>query len=263
MLVPRALAILGFTAALGLPFAAGCSGSSSSSEVSTASSSAPHRTTFTVVVLDEKPDPFATLPPPVPKGISSFQEVVVLSPDDIQARTYVRLVVQGDETLDQARARAKPWFDAIPLPAGDRLLFSRIDEDNELTKKRESVGVRTYIGTGTVVLTQDDIAGAGLDAAPDQEGKPQPFAMITLTPTATESFRIFTKQNALRRIAILVDDNVIMSARIQDEITGGKLSISLDPETAFDVKKVELQRIVDSLKPHGAAPGPTGTGVGR
>jgi preprotein translocase subunit SecD len=175
----------------------------------------------------------------------------------------VRLVVQPGETLDEARARAKPWFDAIALPPGDRLVFSRIEEDNELTKKREAVGVRTYIATGTVVLTQDDIADAGLDAAPDQEGKPQPFAMITLKPDATESFRLFTKQNALRRIAITVDDNVIMSARIEGEITGGKLSISLDPETAFDVKKVELQRIVDGLKPRGAAPATTGAGVTR
>ncbi len=263
MPVPRALAIVALTAALGLPFAAGCSGTSSSSEASTASSSAPHRATFSVVLLDDKPDPFATLPPPVPKGISSFQEVVVLSPEDIQAHTFVRLVVQPGETLDQARARAKPWFDAIPLPAGDHLVYSRIEEENEVTKLREGVGVRTYVATSTVVLTQDDIADAGLDALPDQEGKPQPFAMIQLKPNASESFRLFTKQNALRRIAVMFDENVIMSARIQDEITGGKLSISLDPEAAFDVKKAELQRLVDALKPRAAAAGTAGTGAAR
>ena len=107
-----------------------------------------------------------------------------------------------------------------------------------------------------MVLTQDDVASATLDAGPDQDGKPQPYAMIQLKPDATERFRIWTKQNALRRIAIAVDDNVIMSARIQEEITGGKISIALDAETPFDVKKAELQRLVDGLSPVGAAAPP-------
>lgn len=254
MLVSRAIAILGASLALALPFVSACSNAAPSSGSGATGPAAPHKMSFAVIVLDDQPDPFAKLAEPVPKGISSFQEAVILTMEQIEPRTYVRLVVQPGETLDQARARAKAWFDAVPLPPGDRLLFSRIEEENEITKKREGVGVRTYIGTNNVVLTQDDISGAGMDAGPDQDGKPQPFAMIQLKPDATERFRVWTKQNALRRIAIAVDDNVIMSARIQEEITGGKISIALDPETPFDVKKAELQRLVDGLTPGGAAP---------
>ncbi|MFO0743382.1 MAG: hypothetical protein U0270_46370, partial [Labilithrix sp.] len=191
---------------------------------------------------------------------SRSSRVVVLSPEDIQQRTFVRLVVQPGETLDQARARAKPWFDAIPLPPGDRLLYSTIEEENEITKKREGVGVRTFIGTSTVVLTHDDVGDAGMDAAPDPEGKPQVFATIQLNPNATERFRQFTKNNPLRRIAIMFDDNVIMSARIEGEITGGQLRISLDPETPFDARKAEIQEIVSALKPAKPAAVPSGTG---
>lgn len=258
MFVPRATAILAASLALALPLVAACSNGAPSGGSSTTTSSAPHRMTFAVIVLDDQPDPFAKLAEPVPKGISTFQEPVIPAPEQIELHTFVRLVIQPGETLDQARARAKPWFDAIPLPSGDRLIFSRIEEENELTKKREAVGVRSFVATSTVVLTQDDILGATLDAGPDQEGKPQPFAMIQLKPDATERFRLWTKQNALRRIAIAVDDNVIMSARIQEEITGGKISIALDPETPFDVKKAELQRLVDGLVPGGPIPmGPT------
>lgn len=252
--------IVSFVAALAVSFALGCGGGGSGSAGATSTATAPHKPTFSVVLLDDKPDPFDKPPPPVPKGISQFQEVVVLSPEDIQQRTFVRLVVQPGETLDQARARAKPWFDAIPLPPGDRLLYSTIEEENEITKKREAVGVRTFIGTSTVVLTHDDVGDAGMDAAPDPEGKPQVFAMIQLNPNATERFRQFTKNNPLRRIAIMFDDNVIMSARIEGEITGGQLRISLDPEAPFDARKAEIQEIVSALKP--AKPGavPSGTG---
>lgn len=256
--------IVSFAAALALSLAVGCSGGSSGSGAAGVSTStAPHQPKFSVVLLDDKPDPFATLPANPPKGISQFQEVVVLSPEDIQTRTFVRLVVQPGETLDKARARAKPWFDAIALPEGDKLLYSTIEEEDEVTKKREAVGVRTFIGTGTVVLMHDDVASAGMDAAPDQEGKPQVFASIQLRPDATERFRLFTKNNPLRRIAILFDDNVIMSARIEGEITGGQLRISLDPETPFEARKAEIQKIVDAFKTGRADAAATGTTVSR
>lgn len=249
----RAIAIAGATLALALPLVAGCSNGASGGASATTTSTAPHKMTFAVVLLDDVPDPFAKPAEPIPKGISSFQEPVILGPQQIELRTFVRLVIQPGETLDQARARAKPWFDAIPLPKGDRLMFNRIEEENEVTKKREGVGVRTFVATSTVVLTQDDVAAAKLDAGPDQEGKPQPFALVQLTPDAGERFRVFTKQNALRRIAVAVDDDVIMTARIQDEIVGGQISIALDPETAFDVKKAQLQALVDGLNPPGAS----------
>ena len=35
------------------------------------------------------------------------------------------------------------------------------------------------------------------------------------TPGAGERFHQFTKENALKRIAVLIDGNVVMSARIQ------------------------------------------------
>src|SRR5262249_24105223 len=151
--------------------------------------------------LDDQPDPFHALPPPVPKGIASFQEVVVLGPEDVELRTFVRLVVQPGETLAQARARAKSWFDARPLPPRDRLVCKEIREENEITKAREAVGVRTFVATPKVLLTEADVADATLGAAPDEHEKPQPVAMIQLTGGAGERFRQFTKENALRRIA--------------------------------------------------------------
>jgi hypothetical protein len=249
ILRPRVLAIFALTAALVLPACSDRPSAGSTGGAAGSAESKPAGPPFEVVLLDDQPDPFATLAPPVPAGIAQFQEVAVLSPEDIQARTYVRLVVQPGEALPQAMARAKPWFDKQPLPPGDRLVFGEIVEENEVTKQREAVGVRTYVATSQVILTQADVADASVGAMPDQEGKPQPVANVQLTPPATERFRKFTRENTLRRIGILVSGYVVMSARIQEEITEGKLSLTLDPEMPYEPKRAELQRIASAIKP--------------
>jgi len=253
----RALSIFAVTVALAVSFVAACNdkpSSSSSTGAAPAPDAKPARVTMSVVVLDEQPNPFSPLPEPTPKGISPFQEVVVFGPEAVEVRTFVRLVVQPGETLAQAMARAKPWFDARPLPPGDRFVFAEIVEENEVTKKREPVGVRTFVATSKVVLTQDDVIEASLGAEPGADEKPQPVATLQLSPDASERFHQFTKENMLRRIAILIDDKVVMSARIQDEITGGKIAIAMDPETPYEAKRAELQRIVDGLKTKKAGP---------
>jgi hypothetical protein len=252
---PRALAIIASLASLATALPACSDGSSPASGASTAEAK-PARMTFEVVLLDDEPDPFATLPPGAPKGIAPFQEVVVLGPEKIEMRTFVRLVVQPGEKLPQAMQRAKPWLDAIPLPAGERLVFSEISEENELTKKLEPVGVRTYVATSTVALTRDDVADAKVAAVADEEGKPQTVALIQLTPAAGERFRKFTQEKTFRRLGVMIDGNVVMAARIQGEISGGTLSLSLDPGIPQEARRAELQRIADGLKPAAAGAPP-------
>lgn len=257
----RALSLLALLAALAAPSLSACSGNGSSSTTAGAADAKPARMTMSVILLDDKPDPFTPLPEPVPKGVAPFQEVVVFGPDAVELRTFIRLVVQPGETLPQALTRARPWLDARPLPPGDRFVFAEIREENELTKQREAVGVRTFVATSKVVLTQDDVVDASVGAAPDQDGKPQPIATIELSPAATESFRQFTKENMLRRIAVLLDDRVVMSARIQDEITGGKISIGMDPETPYEVRRAELDRMVAGIRPKNAPSALSGSPV--
>lgn len=251
----RALVLLVLTLGLALP---ACGNGSSSGATGTAGAVPGVELTgppFEVVLLDDQPDPFATVDASAPKGISQFQEAVVFSPEDIQGRSYVRLVVQPGEAFPQAMARAKPWFDARALPKGDRLLFSLIIEENEITKVREPVGARTYVGTSTVVLTKDDVASATIGAVPDQDNKPQTVAMVELNPLASERFAKFTRENVFRRIAVMTRGNVLMAPMIRSEITGGKLTISGDQDLPQDQQRAELQRFVDGLqKP--AAPAP-------
>lgn len=256
----RALSLFALVAALAVPCLSACSGNGSSSTAGAADAK-PARMTMSVILLDDHPDPFTPLPEPVPKGVSPFQEVVVFGPDAVEVRTFVRLVVQPGESLPQALTRARPWLDARPLPPGDRFVFSEIREENELTKQREAVGVRTFVATSRVILTQDDVVDASVGAAPDQEGKPQPLATIQLSPDASERFRQFTKENMLARIAVLLDDRVVMSARIQDEITGGKISIGMDPETPYEVRRAELDRMVAGIRPKNAPSALSGSPV--
>lgn len=257
MSLRRAIAALAASLALAAPLLSGCNDASPGGSSGAPSDAKAAPKSFEVVVLDDVPDPFATLEEPVPKGISKFQEVVVLGPEQVELRSYVRLVIQPGEAFDQAMARAKPWFDKRALPAGDRLIFSQITEENEVTKKREPVGARTFVATSKTVLTRADLAKAAVTVVADEDGKPVPVAMIDLTPDATERFRAFTKENALKRIAVLVGGNVVMSARIQEEITGGKISISVDPDAPPDVRKAELQGMVNDLFP----PAPAASGA--
>lgn len=259
-LAARGLALLLAAGALAAPVA-GCGNGSGSSTGGAAPEAKPAKMKFEVVLLDDKPNPFDPLPKDPPKGLATFDEVVVLGPEQIELRTYVRLVVQPGETWPQAMKRAKPWFDAIALPPGDRLVFSEIVEENEATKKREPVGARTFVATGTVVLGRDDVAQASLGAMPDQEGKPQPVTMIQLTPAAGERFAKFTRENVFRRLGVMIDDNLVMAARIEEEIQGGKISISIDPDLPYDVRRAELQRIADGLggAPTSASAAPSGS----
>ncbi len=133
MFVPRATAILAASLALALPLVSACSNGAPSGGSSTTTSSAPRRMTFSVILLDDQPDPFAKLPEPVPKGISTFQEPVIPAPEQIELHTFVRLVVQPGETLDQARARARPWFDAIRVPRKTLMPWARPASTNAET----------------------------------------------------------------------------------------------------------------------------------
>lgn len=254
----RSGALLAVLAACLLAASLPACGNGSSSGPSGATTSTPAQALsgppFEVVLLDDQPDPFGTLDPPVPAGISSFQEPVIFSPEDIQARTYVRLVIQPGEDLAKAMARAKPWFDARKLPPGDRLVFSQIIEENEITKQREPVGVRTYVATDKVLLTKDDVASASVGAVPDSDNKPQPVAMVQLNPIASERFREETRKNVFRRLAVMTNGNVLMAPLIQAEIAGGKLTISADPDLPYELKRAELQRLVDAIAPKSAAP---------
>jgi hypothetical protein len=252
---PRALAIFAaYLLAASLPACGNSSSGPSGATTSAAPAEALSGPPFEVVLLDDHPDPFETLDPPVPAGISSFQEPVIFSPEDIQTRTYVRLVIQPGEDLVKAMARAKPWLDARKLPPGDRFVFSQIVEENEITKQREAVGVRTYVAADKVLLTRDDIATATLGAMPDKDNKPQPVVMIQLNPIASERFRDDTRKNVFRRLAVMTKGNVLMAPLIQDEIAGGKLTISGDPDLPYDLRRSELQRLVDAIAPKGAVP---------
>lgn len=245
--VPRGLALLLAALLFASPLAACSGGAAPAGGSAPETKSGPMK--LEVVLLDDQPSPFSPLPKDPPKGVATFEEYVVLGPEQVDVRAYARFVVQPGETWEQAMKRGKPWFDAIALPPGDRLVWSRIMEEDEVTKKRVQVGARTFVATSTVLLVRDDVAEATVGAIPDREGKPQPAAMIQLTPAAGDRFAKFTRENALRRLGVLIDDDVVMAARIEDEITGGKISISLDPDIPYEARRAELDRIAAGLGP--------------
>lgn len=243
-------------------FVSGCGNSGPSPAPAASSAPSPASLPWQVVLVDDLPNPFEPLPPNAPVGIATFPETVVTrmnGPEpEIDTRPYVRLVIQPGETPAQMWKRAEPWFSAIKLPPGDRLMLEDVVEVDEKTRAREVVGVRTHVVTDRVALTRNDVATAQLieeKTPPPTLGappgtvpeRPDPMVRILLKPEGATKLAAFTRDNVYRRIAVTLGDRVLMVARIQQEISGGEISFSMSGEQSYSQKVEDAKRFLSAL----------------
>ena len=93
------------------------------------------------------------------------------------------------------------------------------------------------------MLTGKDLADANADAA---EG--QAFVKIALLPDAAERFRVATRDNMQRRMAVVIDGKVASAPVIQAEIPGGSIQIGLGDATDPAAQRAEAQRLTAALR---------------
>ncbi len=156
---------------------------------------------------------------------------------------YATVDRRAGEDEAAARARLERWLAEVPIPAGHRFGVARTSETTP--QGRETMtGWRSYLLTGKPLITTADVqdAVAPLDAGGSAS------VLVTLSPAAADRFEQATGDWIDRRMAILLDGQVMVAPVVRSRIAGGQLSISLgvgDP----DALGRQARTLAASLRP--------------
>jgi hypothetical protein len=215
------------------------------------------RGSFEVSLVDDESNPFEAEAAGLPSGVAILREEVptrsVRYPT--VARSFVRLVLQSGETLEQARRRVAPWLAARPVPPDRRLVWGEVhdDEGESFRSDRDTRIVdkisafRTYLLVGDPILTIADLESATLNRDADHRY----FVGLHLKPAGAERFWAATARHRQERIAILVGGVVRFVPTIESEIGGGYVQISMG-EGEPELTKARAERLYRELR--GSAP---------
>ncbi|MGP8216549.1 MAG: protein translocase subunit SecDF [Bacteroidia bacterium] len=128
------------------------------------------------------------------------------------------------------------------FPAKSRFLWMRPKDvskvsvnANDNSTKYSLIAIKITTPNGRAPLSGDIIT----DARPEyeQQGQGHPQIAMTMTPAAAIEWARITKENIGRCVAIVLDDIVYSAPVVQNEITGGRSSItgSFTPKEAADL----------------------------
>jgi hypothetical protein len=162
----------------------------------------------------------------LPRGASLLTELVTDSSRNRTTRPFVRLVRGEGESMTDARARLEAWVSQLPILVNHQVLVGKVLEDRDADDpaSAEEAGWRTYL-----VSARAEVSGADLANAEAGEDSASGGAHVTieLTPEAGERFAAVTKANVWRRLAVVIDREVMSAPVIQQAITGGHVQISM------------------------------------
>jgi len=102
------------------------------------------------------------------------------------------------------------------VPAGDEILFERVDE------KEGSATKRPYLVKQRAVMTGETLQDA-LVAIGDFN---EPYVSITFDGAGAKQFERLTTENVKKRLAIVLDGSVYSAPVIQERIAGGRAQVS-------------------------------------
>jgi preprotein translocase subunit SecD len=205
------------------------------------------RAKLEIVLVDDETDPLAHVPDEdLPEGASIYTENVPAGPGRQVASHYVRIVPGGGERIADAEARLKAWLDAVPLPYGERFAFQDVTEEDDEGRAAHVVGTRTLVLRGTPIVTEVDVDDAS--ASIDKEGLDAPYVAIAFTRGGAERFRIATRDNVQRRIAIVLNGRVDSAPVVKTEIGGGHASITLGATNDPRAQIEDAKRLARSLR---------------
>jgi preprotein translocase subunit SecD len=95
------------------------------------------------------------------------------------------------------------------------------------------------------VITTDDVTEA-MASVNTTSGTREVYVAVTLSPEGAEKFRVATRENVQRRIAIIVNGQIESAPIVKTEIGGGRISITMgagDP----DVQLTQAKALAKSL----------------
>lgn len=188
-----------------------------------------------VVLIDESVDPLAgQVDPQLPTGVALFTEYIGIWKE---RRHYARLVLQRDESFEQARARLEPWLATLRLPSGARFGWQRQDNGT----------YRSCLLTGPAVITARDVQTVEVVSGTDGL-----FAtVLRLHPGATETVGKFAYTYQVDSWAIIVNGLVVAAPRINVVISNGLLPITPsgdDPESTRQSAEALVKELTTSAR---------------
>jgi preprotein translocase subunit SecD len=191
----------------------------------------------------------------VPQGVSRAQETVSAGEENPSVQsTY--LTASGED----ARTRLQDYVASLrqngSIPEGREVLVGQADlgldaEDLEDGETPQEVW-RTYTVHSRADVTGDAIADAMVANDP-QDGNP--YVALTFDSAGADAFERLTGANVRRRMAIVLDDRVETAPVIQSRIGGGRASITLGRNEAYQDMLNEASDLVVVLRA-GALPAP-------
>jgi hypothetical protein len=175
-------------------------------------------------------------------------ENVPLGPGRQEPRPYVIIEPLPHEPIERTRDRVAASL-AANVPSGKKLAWGRVTELDIETDRFVETGMRSWV-LGDVVLTERDVVDA---ATTQDDSEPGMISVsIELTQDGGARFEEATARSVGRRIALLVDDEVMTAPVVQGVISGGSLRVTMgrgDPEA----KRREAEELARRLRGAGAA----------
>jgi hypothetical protein len=191
------------------------------------------RAKLELVRVDDSVDPLAAVAEeaiPENSGIGVFDENVPLGTAGTKPARFARIALRAGESKEEARGRFAVWLAGFSLPPGARFGFEDDVDEDAVTKKATVVALRAFVLAGEPELDSEDVTKA--TAVEPRDGE-SPFVALTLSSEGAKRFEDLTREWKGRRIAIVVDDEIVCAPVVRSVIAGGRVSVTMgegDPE---------------------------------
>ncbi len=203
---------------------------------------------FRMAVLDDDSEPFAAWgrnPRLGPEGVLYRLEDAPLGRGRTQPRTYAYVEPTAGETMKQVRDRVHPDL-AAQLPPGRMLVWGEVSEFDLDKNEFVMTGYRTFVVDEQPILTEADVREAAVTEDITETG-PQVSVAIDFSRQGAEAFEAATEANVQRRIALIVDGQVMSAPVVQSKISGGSARITMG-RNPLDQQRADAERLARGLR---------------
>lgn len=158
-----------------------------------------------------------------PVGMIFSAEATWAGPDNQVTRHFLTLPKKEGEAMDRALSRLRQYVARVKLPKDREVGFQRMLEADDQARDIET-GFRTFVIVSTADIDSRAIASA------KRANPPKAGVEITLTPEATQKLTELSGAWLKRRIALVLDGEIVATELVEGRMANGRLSLPL-PET--------------------------------
>lgn len=207
------------------------------------------RAEIAVFAVDDTDDVFGRIRDedlPHGQGIAIYAEH---APNGVGATVtthFARITPLDGEPVATTRARARAWLATLTLPAHMHIELQAVrNTDSRPRAPAEVDAFRTFVVRGPPIIATDDVTAAEAMATSDSD----PYVHVTLSSDAATRFEDATRRAAGRRLAIVLDGEVVVAPVVKSAITGGQLSVTAAPRGSPEESLAAASELARRLRP--------------